>query len=82
MKLAASVIGGLQAAPERAALTGTEGETRIHTETATFELRGSEIANPRAGDTLTVGGETVVVQGEPERRAPDRLVWTLDARPA
>ena len=25
-------------------------------------------------------GQTFVVQGEPERRDPDRLVWTLDAR--
>ena len=53
------------------------GETRIHAETATFELRASEVASPRPGDQLTVGGETFVVQGEPERRDPDRLVWTL-----
>ena len=57
------------------------GETRIHAETATFEVRASEIANPRPGDQLMVGGETFVVQGEPERRDPDRLVWTLDTRP-
>ena len=57
------------------------GETRIHAETATFELRASEVANPRPGDQLTVGGETFVVQGEPERRDPDRLVWSVDARP-
>jgi hypothetical protein len=57
------------------------GETRIHAETATFEVRVSEVASPRAGDQLTLGGETFVVQGEPERRDPDRLVWTLDTRP-
>ena len=57
------------------------GETRIHAETATFELRASEIATPRSGDQLTVGGETFVIQGEPERRDPERLVWTLDVRP-
>ena len=56
------------------------GETRIHAETATFELRASEIASPRPGDQLTVGGGTFVIQGEPERRDPDRLVWTLDVR--
>src|SRR5262245_47008861 len=56
------------------------GETRIHAETVTFELRASEVANPRPDDQLTVGGETSLVQGEPERRDPDRLVWTLDAR--
>ena len=44
------------------------GETRVHAETATFEVRASEIANPRPGDQLMVGGETFVLQGEPERR--------------
>jgi hypothetical protein len=58
------------------------GETRIHAETATFELRASEIPNPRPGDQITVGGDTFVIQCESERRDPDRLVWTLDVRPA
>jgi hypothetical protein len=58
------------------------GETRIHAETAAFELRASQVANPRPGDQLTIGGESFIVQGEPERRDPDRLVWTVDARPA
>jgi hypothetical protein len=56
------------------------GETRIHAETGTFEVRASEIASPRPGDELTVVGETFVIQGEPERRDPDRLVWSLDVR--
>ena len=54
------------------------GETRIHTETATFEVRASEIASPRPDDRLTIGTNTFVIQGEPERRDPDRLVYTLD----
>jgi hypothetical protein len=58
------------------------GETRIHTGTATFEVRASEAANPRQGDQLTVGAESFIVQGEPERRDPDRLVWSLDTRSA
>ena len=41
-------------------------------------MRAREIPDPRPGDQLTVGGETFVVQGEPEPRDPDRLVWTLD----
>ena len=57
------------------------GDTRIHAETATFELRANEVESPRPGDQLTVGGQTFVVQGEPERRDSDRLVWTLDVRP-
>jgi hypothetical protein len=56
------------------------GDTRIHTETATFEVRASEVANPRPHDQLTIGGEIFVVQGEPERRDPDQLVWRLDVR--
>jgi hypothetical protein len=58
------------------------GETRIHAETATFELRASEVASPRPGDQLAVDSETFVIQGEPEGRDPDRLVWTVDVRPA
>jgi len=56
------------------------GDTRIHTETATFEVRASEVASPRSEDQLIVDGQTFVIQGEPERRDPDRLVWTLDVR--
>jgi hypothetical protein len=58
------------------------GETRIHAETTGFEIRVSEVASPRSGDQLTVDGEGYIVQGEPERRDPDRLVWTVDVRPA
>jgi len=57
------------------------GDTRIHTETALFEVRASEVAEPRPGDRLTVDGTDYVIQGEPERRDPDRLIWTLDVRP-
>ena len=31
------------------------GETRIHAETTTFEVRASEVADPRPGDQLSVG---------------------------
>jgi hypothetical protein len=31
---------------------------------------------------VRVAGEIFVVQGKPERRDPERLVWTLDAQPA
>jgi hypothetical protein len=57
------------------------GETRIHAETARFEVRASEVASPRPGALLAVDGDTFVIQAEPERRDPDRLVWSLDARP-
>jgi hypothetical protein len=57
------------------------GHTRIHAETATFEVRASEVASPRPDDQLTVGGDTFAIQGKPERRDPDRLVWSLDTGP-
>ena len=46
-----------------------------------LEVRASEVANPRPGDQLTLDGETFIVQGEPERRDPDRFVWDVDVRP-
>ena len=58
------------------------GETRVLTETALFEVRASEVAEPRPGDQLTIDGTDYVIQGEPERRDPERLVWTLDTRMA
>ena len=55
------------------------GETRIHAETATFEVRANEVAAPRSGDQLTLSGEGFVVQGEPERRDPERQIRTISA---
>ncbi|MGH6916500.1 MAG: head-tail joining protein [Geminicoccaceae bacterium] len=40
------------------------GETPIHAETATFELRASEVADPRQGDQLALDGETFLAQGQ------------------
>jgi hypothetical protein len=85
---ATSVTGGIDAvytpaggepAPVRVIVSRPDtivgfGETRIHAETATIEVRASKVANPRPGDQLTIGAETFVLQGEPERRDPDRLV--------
>lgn len=58
------------------------GETRVHAETALYEARVSELAQPSPDDLLTVDGADYVIQGEPERRDPHQLVWTLDTRPA
>ena len=58
------------------------GDTRVHTETVLYEVRASEVSQPRPGDLLTVDGADHVIQGEPERRDPHRLVWVLDTRPA
>jgi hypothetical protein len=57
------------------------GDTRIHAETAVFDVRVSEVGIPRPGDRLTVEGVAYVIQGEPVRD-PERLVWTLETYPA
>ena len=61
------------------------GDIAVHTATAVFEVRVSEVPTPAEGDTIalvgTLAGEAFVVQGEPVRDA-ERLVWTLDTRPA
>ncbi|MBF0153252.1 MAG: hypothetical protein HQL64_05880 [Magnetococcales bacterium] len=57
------------------------GDTRIHAGTAIFEVRSSEVTNPRPGDRLAVNGADYLVQGEPVADR-DRLVWTLDTHPA
>ncbi|MBF0354963.1 MAG: hypothetical protein HQL43_06995 [Alphaproteobacteria bacterium] len=57
------------------------GNIAVHTATAMFEVRVSEVPNPAPGDSITIDGETFIVQGEPERDA-ERLIWNLDTRPA
>jgi len=56
-------------------------ETRIHAATAMFDVRVSEVAEPRPGDRLSLDGGDYVVQGEPVRDA-ERLIWTIEAHPA
>jgi hypothetical protein len=58
-----------------------EFETRILTKTMMFDIRASEIAAPAEGDTIVMDGSTYVIQGEPIRDA-ERLIWTIEARPA
>jgi hypothetical protein len=60
---------------------GDFGDTRLLTETTVFDIRVSDIAAPAAGDTLEVDDTIYVIQGEPIRDA-ERLVWTIEARPA
>jgi hypothetical protein len=57
------------------------GESRLWSETTRFDMRVSEVASPRPDDRLVLDGETFVIQGEPVRDR-ERLVWTLDTRPA
>ena len=54
------------------------GDTVIQAESATFELRVSEVAAVAKGDLLTVAGSDLLIQSA-KRLDPDRLVWTLEA---
>ncbi|RBI69907.1 hypothetical protein DQW77_15155 [Roseovarius sp. TE539] len=57
------------------------GEARLWSETTRVDLRVAEVPNPRPGDRLEIDGEAFLVQGEPVRDR-ERLVWTVDLRPA
>jgi hypothetical protein len=57
------------------------GDARLWSETTRLDLRVGEVADPRPGDRIVLDGEAFVVQGEPLRDR-ERLVWTLDVRPA
>ena len=57
------------------------GDARIWSETTRIDLRVAEVSNPRPGDRIEMDGEAFLVQGEPVRDR-ERLVWTLDLRPA
>jgi hypothetical protein len=57
------------------------GEARIWSETTRLDLRLAEVANPRPGDRIEIDGEAFLIQGEPVRDR-ERLVWTVDLRPA
>ena len=62
------------------AITGF-GEAQLWSETTRFDVRASDVAAPRPGDRIVIDGATYIVQGEPERDR-ERLVWTIDLRPA
>ena len=53
----------------------------VHSSTALFEIRRREVPEPQAGDIIVHDGDSFVVQGEPRLDA-ERLIWTLDTRPA
>jgi hypothetical protein len=57
------------------------GEAQLWSEAAKFDVRVAEVPSPHPGDRLLVGAETYLVQGEPVRDR-ERLIWTLNTRPA
>jgi hypothetical protein len=57
------------------------GGGRLWSETTRLDLRVAGVAEPRPGDRIILDGEALIVQGEPVRDR-ERLVWTIDVRPA
>ena len=57
------------------------GEARLWSETTRLDVRVSDVATPRPDDQVVIDGIAYIVQGEPVRDR-ERLVWTLDTRPA
>jgi hypothetical protein len=57
------------------------GDARLWSETTRIDLRVVEVASPRPGDRIEIDGDAFLIQGEPVRDR-ERLVWTVDLRPA
>lgn len=57
------------------------GDARLWSETTRVDVRVADVAAPRPGDRLEIDGEAFTIQSEPVRDR-ERLVWTLDLRPA
>ena len=57
------------------------GDARLWSETTRVDLRVAEVPAPRPGDRIEIEGDTFNIQGEPVRDR-ERLVWTVDLRPA
>jgi hypothetical protein len=57
------------------------GDARLWSETTRIDLRVAEVTNPRPGDRVEIEGDAFLIQGEPVRDR-ERLVWTVDLRPA
>lgn len=57
------------------------GDARLWSETTRVDLRVAEVPAPRPGDRLEIDGDAFLIQGEPVRDR-ERLIWTVDLRPA
>ena len=71
----------LRIIPRRADSVTDFGAARLWSETFRFDVRVSDLPNPRPKEQIQVGDETFLIQGEPVRDR-DRLLWTIEAAPA
>jgi hypothetical protein len=71
-------VQAIRRAPDRI----TEfGAGRFVSDTVVLDVRVTDLADPRPGDLIVIGADSFTIQGEPTRDT-DRLIWTLDLRPA
>jgi len=57
------------------------GAGRILSGTTRLDARVADMPTPESGDTIKIGSEYFIIQGEPKLDR-ERLIWTLDMRPA
>ena len=57
------------------------GAGRFVSDTTVVDVRVADLPAPRPGDVIVIGADSHVIQGEPLRDR-ERLIWTLDLRPA
>jgi hypothetical protein len=57
------------------------GAGRILSETTLLDARIADMPTPAPGDLINIGLESFIIQGEPKLDR-ERLIWTLDMRPA
>lgn len=57
------------------------GAARFVSDTTMVDARLSDLPDPRSGDLIVIGADSFTIQGEPIRDR-ERLIWTLDLRPA
>lgn len=57
------------------------GAARFVSDTTMVDVRVADLPSPRPGDVIVIGADSHVIQGEPLRDR-ERLIWTLDLRPA
>lgn len=71
----------VRAVAKRADAISDFGDARLWSETTRIDLRVAEVPAPRPGDRIEIDGDAFLIQGEPIRDR-ERLVWTIDLRPA
>ena len=71
----------LRIIPRRADSVTEFSAARLWSETFRFDVRVSDLPNPRPQEQIQFGDEIFLIQGEPVRDR-DRLLWTIEAAPA